>query len=125
MREVVGGIKGSDRVVNLAGKTSIGVLLAVMEKFSIFVANDSGPLHLAASIGIKTVSFFGPETPTLYGPMGGDSLIFYEGIYCSPCLNVFNAKTAPCSGHNICMQKIEAENVFNVMKEKFKDVLQD
>ena len=107
------------RVINLAGKTGMGELLGVLKRCRLFVTNDSGPLHLAASLGVATVSFFGPETPMLYGPKGGDALVFYKGIYCSPCLNVFNVKTAPCEGQNACMQGIKSERVLSAMREHF------
>jgi len=86
---------------------------------ALFVTNDSGPLHIAAALGLPTLSLFGPETPVLYGPKGGNPLIFYKGLYCSPCLSVFNAKTAPCSGQNICMQSISAGKVLEAMRQRF------
>jgi len=118
--EVLDGIgRGNDRIVNLAGKTGLGELLGVMARMSLFITNDSGPLHIAAALGKPTLSFFGPETPILYGPRGRDPLVFYEGIYCSPCLNVFNVKTAPCSGQNVCMQAINAEEVLAIMRNRY------
>lgn len=111
-----------DRVVNLAGRTSLGELLCILRRSVMLISNDSGPLHLAASLEVPTVSFFGPESPALYAPKGGDALIFYSGLYCSPCLNVFNVKTAPCNGENICMQGIHAEDVIEAMKSRFGDV---
>ena len=117
--ETVAQLPHDGRVINLAGKTNLDELLGVLRRFRLFVSNDSGPLHLAASLGLSTVSFFGPETPMLYGPKGGDALVFYEGIYCSPCLNVFNVKTAPCSGQNACMQGIHATRVLDAMRDRF------
>lgn len=116
--EVLAEIGGSVQVVNLAGKTSMGELLGIFTRLAFFVTNDSGPLHIAAALGVPTLSFFGPETPVLYGPKGEDPLIFYKGLYCSPCLSVFNAKTAPCKGQNICMQSISAEEVLKAMRQK-------
>lgn len=122
VNELVSELPSDGRVINLAGKTSLVELIEILRCCRIFVTNDSGPLHLAASLGTATVSFFGPETPMLYGPLGSNSLVFYEGIYCSPCLNIFNVKTAPCSYQNVCMQKIEAVKVLNAMREYFSDI---
>jgi lipopolysaccharide heptosyltransferase II len=116
--EVLKGLGRTAQVVNLAGKTSLGELIGVFTRLALFVTNDSGPLHIAAALDVPTLSFFGPETPVLYGPKGGDPLIFYKGLYCSPCLSVFNAKTAPCNGRNICMQSIRAEAVLETMRER-------
>lgn len=117
--EVLAGLPRHERIINLAGKTSLGELLAIIRRCALFITNDSGPLHLAAAYEIPTVSFFGPESPTLYGPKGGEALVFYEGIYCSPCLNVFNVKTAPCSGENICMQTINSDDVLVAIRTRF------
>ena len=122
--ETVQQLPQDGRVINMAGKTNLEELLSVLKRCSILVTNDSGPLHLAASLGVSTVSFFGPETPMLYGPKGGDALVFYQGIYCSPCLNVFNVKTAPCNGQNVCIKGIKAERVLDGMREHFNAVWQ-
>lgn len=107
------------RVINLVGKLNIGELAALLKRCRLFVTNDSGPLHIAVSLGIPTVSFFGPEIAERYGPLNGNHTVFYSGVYCSPCLNVFNQKTAPCNGNNICMRKISVEDVYKVIVEKY------
>jgi lipopolysaccharide heptosyltransferase II len=117
--QVLSGIAPSAGVINLAGKTSLGELLCVMKRAGLLVTNDSGPLHLAAALGVPTVSLFGPETPALYGPRGGDALVFYQGINCSPCLSVLNAKTAPCAGENICMRALGYETVLDGIRTHF------
>jgi ADP-heptose:LPS heptosyltransferase len=117
--EIVAELPQNDFVINLAGKTELKDLIEILRRCRIFITNDSGPLHLAASLDVATISFFGPETPMLYGPKGGDALVFYEGTYCSPCLNVFNVKTAPCSGRNVCMQRIKVGVVLDAMRGHF------
>ena len=112
----------SSRVVSLAGQTSLGELLALIESCRLFISNDSGPLHLAAAIGTPVTAFFGPETPQLYGPVGSNSLVLYQELYCSPCLNVFNVKTAPCSGRNLCMQGIMVDDVITGMRSRFPSI---
>jgi ADP-heptose:LPS heptosyltransferase len=119
VEEVLAGLGGTGQVINLAGRTSLGELLAIFTRLELFVTNDSGPLHVAAALDVPTLSLFGPETPVLYGPKGGNSLVVYTGLYCSPCLSVFNAKTAPCSGQNICMQSISSEAVLEAMRQRF------
>ena len=120
--QVVSGCDAGSAIVNLAGATSLGALMAVIKRSRFFIGNDSGPLHLAAALGIPTVSFFGPETPLLYGPQGDRHLIFHEDIYCSPCLNVFNAKTAPCAGDNLCMKSIAPGKVLRMIVERFGNI---
>lgn len=108
----VGAVRGAlgaaarERVLDLAGLLTIGELAALLARSGFFITSDSGPLHLASALDVPTLSFFGPETPTLYGPIGGRNTVLYAGIYCSPCLNVYNAKRAMCRGNNVCMQAL-------------------
>ena len=112
-----------DMVINLAGKTNLGHVLILFEIGDLFITSDSGPLHIAELTRIKTISFFGPETPTLYGPSRGNHFVFYRGLYCSPCLNVYNVKTAMYGnkrcfeGSNKCMYEIGVEEVLGKAKQ--------
>jgi len=101
--------------LNLAGRQTLDEMIGLLSLSDACISNDSGPLHIAAALGIRTVSFFGPESPLLYGPRGVGHTVFYAGVYCSPCLNVYNAKQAMCSGNNICMQAITQEQVINAL----------
>jgi ADP-heptose:LPS heptosyltransferase len=100
------------RTLNVAGKFGLEEFCALLKKSELLITNDSGPLHIAEALAVPTISFFGPETPVLYGPTGESHIVFYKGIYCSPCLNVHNQKKAPCNGNNVCMQLINADDVF-------------
>jgi len=102
-------------VINLVGKLDLKELMGLLENSRLFIGNDSGPLHIAVALKTPSVSFFGPETPVLYGPKGTEHIVFYKGFYCSPCLNVYNMKTASCSGDNKCMQAITTEEVLEAV----------
>ncbi len=54
--------------LNLTGNTSLASLAALVRRADWVVCNDSGPLHLAAALGIKTLGVFGPTDPRLNGP---------------------------------------------------------
>ncbi|MHC5211660.1 MAG: glycosyltransferase family 9 protein [Planctomycetota bacterium] len=97
--------------LDLAGRTSLVELIVLLRRAALMVTNDSGPLHLAAALGLPTVSLYGPETPALYGPVGANHLVFYAGHWCSPCLSVYNAKIAMCHGENECMRRITLDDV--------------
>ena len=56
--------------VSVAGETSLPVLAALLERASLLITNDSGPMHMAAALGIPLVVPFGPETPDRFGPRG-------------------------------------------------------
>jgi len=102
-------------VINLTGQSRLEDLIVLLGNSLLFIGNDSGPLHLAEALNTPTVSFFGPETPSLYGPRGREHIVFYKGLYCSPCLNIYNVKTAMCGGNNKCMQAITVEEVVDAV----------
>lgn len=104
-----------DRVIDLSGNLDIEEFMALLKQSALFITNDSGPLHIASALGTPTISFFGPESPSLYGPVGNRNIVFYAGIYCSPCLNVYNAKTAMCKGDNRCMKEIRPSEVIDTL----------
>ncbi len=60
--------RGGGRVVDLVGKTPIGVLMAIIERASLVVANDSAPVHMAVGFDRPLVALFGPTLPELVGP---------------------------------------------------------
>ncbi len=57
-----------DRFLNLTGNTSLVSLPALIQQCEWVISNDSGPMHLAAGLGIKTMAIFGPTDPQRFGP---------------------------------------------------------
>ncbi|MGE9291084.1 MAG: glycosyltransferase family 9 protein [Puniceicoccales bacterium] len=62
------GRKMPENVVDLRGKVPLASLPAIMREAASVVANDSGPMHLAAAMKRPVVAVFGPTDPKLYGP---------------------------------------------------------
>lgn len=54
--------------VNLTGNTSLVSLPALIKRADWVIANDSGPMHLAAALGVRVLGIFGPTDPRLFGP---------------------------------------------------------
>lgn len=119
VRNFLFSLPNRDNVINLTGELDIGGLAALLLKANLMITNDSGPMHLAVSLGTPVAVFFGPETPIRFGPLGDQHIIFYPDIYCSPCLNVYNQKMAPCNGNNLCMRMILSDKVFEAIKTKY------
>jgi len=109
---------GKDRVINLAGQTSLKELIALMKLSHLYVGNDSGPLHLAEACRLPNVSFFGPESPKVYGHPGHKNYSFYSNFPCSPCLNVYTNKDTSCTD-SICLKSIQPDEVIKVLEEKY------
>lgn len=114
-RDIPQQYKGN--IIDLSGKTDVYMLLELFRMSRLLITNDSGPLHFAEMVGLESISFFGPETPLLYGPLGKKHTVFFKELYCSPCLNVYNVKTAFCDGDNKCMQSITVDEVFVKVKQ--------
>lgn len=123
VQEMVNLLDNKDNAVNLSGNTNLGELVSLFEDSDLFITNDSGPLHIACLTRIKTISFFGPETPVIYGPKNSNHYVFYKELYCSPCLNVYNVKTATYGnrrcfeGRNRCLRLITVEEVLDKVKQ--------
>lgn len=57
-----------DRFFNLTGNTSLVSLPVLIKRADWVIANDSGPMHLAAALGVRVLGIFGPTDPRLFGP---------------------------------------------------------
>lgn len=97
------------RVVNTAGRLTLGELLALLEESACVLTNDTGPMHMAIALQRPTVCLFGPANPEHYGQQLRFVEIFYARVFCSPCL--YEADEPPCNGNNICMQRIDPRAV--------------
>lgn len=74
-----------DGALNLAGKTNLRQLIALLERAALVVANDSGPMHIAAALGRPLIGLFGPTNPVRTGPFGRDQSVLRLDMPCSPC----------------------------------------
>jgi len=103
-------------ILNCAGMFTIGELVALFEQCNLLLTNDSGPMHIAASVGTPVVALFGPESPQFYGPAGNGRIV-YKAIECSPCLNMYNAKMFACPYNARCMREISVSEVLGAVNE--------
>jgi lipopolysaccharide heptosyltransferase I len=92
---------------NLVGQTSLRQTVALLERADLVVANDSGPMHIAAALGRPLVCLYGPTDPHLTGPWNREDAVLRLDIPCSPC---FSRK---CS-HQSCLRWITAEPVLRL-----------
>ena len=70
-------------------------LAKIVSGASFFAAGDTGPLHLADALGVRTVGLYGPTDPSRTGPFRKNGPVFYAGLSCSPC-NARYSETKPC-----------------------------
>ncbi len=93
-------------------------LAAILSHVSVYVANDSGPMHIAVAVGTKTIGIFGPGEENIWFPYkeSDGHLALRKDVWCHPCHLDFCDKTG--EGYMKCMRLLEVEEVFNAVKER-------
>ena len=108
--------------MDLTGYTrTIMELITLLHLGSLLITNDGGPGHFASLTPIPTIVFFGPETPALYGPLGGKAVSLHVPLPCSPCVTAYNHRKSPCDGNNVCLKAIDPKEVFQKACELLKN----
>ncbi len=95
VQEVVDSI-ADKRCINSSGFFSFDELVPLYSLSACMLTNDSGPAHFASVTDLKVFVLFGPETPNLYLPLGGNAEPFYLGLPCSPCVSAANHRKTTC-----------------------------
>jgi lipopolysaccharide heptosyltransferase I len=90
---------------DLAGRTSLRQLLAVLARLRLVFGPDSGALHLAAAVGTRVVSLWGPTSAARSAPWGSDAFAVTGTAPCAPCF------LRHCPIGRVCMQDIAADRV--------------
>jgi heptosyltransferase-2 len=96
-------------VINVAGKTTLLDLCALLRFTKLLLTNDTGPMHIAAALGTPTISIWGSTSPELTGPLFSRSLIIREPVECSPCF------LRQCPIDFRCMERIQVREVVNAV----------
>ena len=105
-------------LVNLSGRLDYRQLAGLFARAELFVTHDSGPLHIAAAMGCRTVSIFGPETPAGYAPLGPKHKALFLGLPCSPCVDTLKGKELRCVRRgNDCVTAITPAMVLKAIEE--------
>lgn len=108
-----------ERALNLAGKTSLPQLAALLQHADLLISGDSGPVHIAAAVGTPLIAIHGPTDPAMTGPVSPTATILRSAIWCSPCYNARG--TADCRFSTTqCMKNILPAQVFAVAREKLQ-----
>ncbi len=97
--------------INLAGKTSLRLLAGLISHASLFVSNDSGPMHMANALKVPVVALFGPSDPSMTRPFQQPSTVIKKSVPCWPC------SYRVCPFDHRCMMNIEPEEVYEAGKK--------
>ena len=103
--------------IELPPEIDLIVLAAVLERLTLFITGDTGPMHLAAAVDTPVLAIFGPSLPTRYAPLSSRSRIVRIDIHCSPC-NLMRQPPARCLGRvPDCLAGIPSADVLRAANE--------
>ncbi len=85
-----------------------------MEKAELLISNDSGPVHIAASLGTPVISIFGRNdaglSPRRWRPLGSRAFYIHKDVGCNPCL------AHNCRKGFLCLKAVGVEEVFSLVR---------
>jgi ADP-heptose:LPS heptosyltransferase len=96
-------------VINTAGKYKLDDVIALMKLTKFLICGNTGMLHFATGVGVKTFGLHGPTNPVKWRAYSDKAVLIQSDIYCSPCLYL---------GHDfgcndpVCMDRILVEDVY-------------
>lgn len=102
--------------IDLAGKTTIAELPALLSHCHLFLGNDSGVMHVAAAVGMPVVAIFGPTDPFGTAPVTPRFSIVHQKPYCSPCF------LRRCPTDHRCMKAVTPAMVEAAMRVRLAEV---
>ncbi len=91
---------------NLCGQLTLPQLFGALNECDLLIANDTGPVHVAAALGRPCLVLFGPTRPELTGPYGPGHRVLTSDVPCRPCMSRRCRR-----GDHICLQQITPQQV--------------
>ncbi|MCX7726976.1 MAG: lipopolysaccharide heptosyltransferase II [Chitinispirillaceae bacterium] len=99
----------------IVGETTLRQVAAIIKHCHLLIGNDTGPLHMAAALGIPTICIFGPSDPLKHTPPGNEHIGLRGNIDCDPCNRITMGGAAICP--NVpCMYSLTEDKVIEAAK---------
>ena len=86
---------------------NLGQLAALLARADLYVGNDSGVSHLAASLGVSSLVLFGPSSVNQWAPRGKNVTVVTQNVECAPC----GAPVMKSCPHRKCLTTLEPESI--------------
>ena len=102
--------------MNLCGVTSLRENISVYRAADLFFGVDSGPMHMAAAVGLPVIALFGPTDEQKWGPWGAGHTVITKRLECRPC------KPHRCKD-NECMNRITVAEALEAVEKKIREIL--
>lgn len=106
---IAAGMRAPVRV--LCGETTLPELVGVLSHLRLLVTNDSGPMHVAAALGIPLLAVFGSTDWRETAPVGEHARLVRESVECAPCL------LRECPIDHRCMRRVTVDTVADAALE--------
>ena len=109
LKRILDSIKKQDNtknLIDLVGKTDINLLCDYISILDLFITNDSGPMHIAASFCVPMIAIFGPTDSKETSPWCNNAILLDKHLVCAPC----KKRECPLLHHN-CMKLITPDEV--------------
>lgn len=105
-------IELQDKVISLAGETSLIEAVDLLATCHTVISNDSGLMHVAASVGCRVIGLYGSTSPNYTPPLAKDVHILHTDIECRPCFK----RECPL-GHLDCLKKLSPNRVIEICQQ--------
>lgn len=99
----------SELLIDLIGKTSLREMIMVLAKAAVVVGGDTGPMHIAASLNVKTITLMGPTYALKFAPYGKKSVVLIADYPCKVC------QLVKCPKGIYCMKYIAPQRVLDTI----------
>ncbi len=97
-------------VASLVGRDRPALLPRLLSRFGCLVSGDTGVAHLAAAVGVATVTLFGPTDRRLTAPRGPAARVLDRAVPCAPCF------LPTCPIDHVCLTRIEPDAVLREVR---------
>ncbi len=112
VEEMIRGMQYSP--ISLAGLLNLREMAGVLARASVFICNDSGPMHIAAAMKTPTVALFGPSKSIETGPYGEGHCVVEKDF---PCRTTCDESSCTFERHNACMQDLTVDDAFRAVAD--------
>ncbi len=99
--------------IDLTGAVPLGSLPALLSKAAAMITNDSGPMHIAAALGVPVVAIFGPTSAIRTGPYGAGHRVLTASVPCRPCFSRVCRHTPEME----CLQLVQPCQVLDAVRQ--------
>jgi ADP-heptose:LPS heptosyltransferase len=106
-------IKEVQKLLNFKTYSTAGIFnwtkyAAIVQKASLFIGNESGPMHIAVAMKTPLIGLFGPGEPNIFYPLGEKSTFVHHVLDCNPCDQIHCVHLG-----NTCMHRINLNQVID------------